>query len=79
MREEAPARTVSALLLFGLVPLALVYGFTIAVIGDHYAFDFHTFWKAGRLALDGRSPYPTSAQIARAHSATGKYAALHPV
>src|SRR2546428_1943669 len=68
-----PAKTTLSVIAFGLLPLLLLYGFTISVIGHHFAFDFHTFWTAGRKVLDGHSPYPSPDVVARAHSATGEY------
>jgi alpha-1,2-mannosyltransferase len=68
-----PTKTTFSLLLFGVVPLMLVYGFTIALVGHRFAFDFRTFWDAARAVKSGHSPYPTPSMIAHAHSAIGDY------
>ena len=52
--------------LFGLLPVALLVAFLAAAIGDDYAFDFHQFWQGGRDVLHGVSPYPTAARIGSA-------------
>jgi len=58
---------------FAVLPALLVGVFTVGVIGNHFAFDFHTFWGAAREALNGRSPYPSPSAVATAHSTTGDY------
>jgi hypothetical protein len=69
----ARAKTVLSVIAFALLPVLLVCGFTLGVLGNHFAFDFHTFWVASRDTLHGRSPYPAPEGIARAHSGTGEY------
>ena len=62
---------VGSLLVFAIVPAALVATFTIGVIGKNYGFDFHTFWQASRLLLHGHSPYPSA--IPKVAPADGRY------
>jgi hypothetical protein len=57
----------------GVLPVALVCAFTVGVIGDHYAFDFHTFWTSTRKVLHGSSPYPSPALVAHAHPTDGAF------
>jgi hypothetical protein len=68
-----PARTTFSLLFLGLLPILLVYEFTIALVGHRFAFDFHTFWQAARAVTAGHSPYPTPGTILHAHPAAGDY------
>jgi alpha-1,2-mannosyltransferase len=60
-------------LAFAVLPSVLVAAFTVMVVGDHFAFDFHTFWNAARQVSAGRSPYPSPSSVAAARSATGDY------
>jgi hypothetical protein len=59
----APTRLERSLevLLFGLLPAALLLVFLVA--GKNFAFDFHQFWRGGRDVLDGVSPYPSRSAL----------------
>jgi hypothetical protein len=70
---NSPLRRTFELLMLGVLPLALVAAFTLGVVHDHFAFDFHTFWQAGRDVLHGRSPYPSPGVVAHAHPVDGAY------
>jgi glycosyl transferase family 87 len=69
----SPLGHVLALLFLGLAPVLLVAAFTLGVVHDRYAFDFHTFWAAGRDVVHGRSPYPSPQLVAHARPAAGAY------
>jgi hypothetical protein len=70
---DSPLRRTFELLLLGALPLVLVAAFTLGVVHDQFAFDFHTFWQAGRDVLHGRSPYPPPGTVAHAHIVDGAY------
>jgi hypothetical protein len=42
-------------------PLALVALFTLGTIHHHFAWDFRSYWHAGRAITRGNSPYPSTA------------------
>jgi hypothetical protein len=64
------ARVVVATLL-GVIPAALLLAFVaVATVtpvqaGDAHAIDFHTFWHATRVYLNGGNPYPHVAEVSR--------------
>jgi Glycosyltransferase family 87 len=47
--------------LFFVCPLALVALFTLGTIHHHFAWDFRSYWHAGREITRGNSPYPSTA------------------
>ena len=63
------ARRVVPLVVFGLLPLAMIAGALAGNYDVHYAGDFHySYWPAGQRVLDGASPYvdPDAPEIAQA-------------
>jgi hypothetical protein len=56
-------RRSGAVLLLGLLPVALLAAFLAGSIGHHPAYDFRALWAAGRDVLHGRSPYPTARHL----------------
>jgi len=71
--SPSPAKTLFTTLGLGVVPLVLVLSFVLGAIGHHFAFDFRTFWEAGRLVMHGHSPYPSASFVAHHHPAHGDY------
>ena len=71
--SPSPAKTLFTILAFGVVPLVLVLSFVLGAIGHHFAFDFRTFWQAGRLVTHGHSPYPSASFVTHHHPAHGDY------
>jgi hypothetical protein len=65
----AAARRLLSILVWGVLPLAIVVEALAAGHGTHYAGDFHyAFWPAGQRILAGASPYvnPGAPEVARA-------------
>lgn len=63
------ARRLVPLVVFGVLPLALVAAALAGDVGVHYAGDFHySFWPAGDRVLHGTSPYlePDAPEVAKA-------------
>jgi alpha-1,2-mannosyltransferase len=69
----ARTKRVLSIIAFALLPIVLLCAFTLGVVGNHFAFDFHTFWIAARDVLHGRSPYPAPETIDRTHLHTGAF------
>ncbi len=59
---EAARRSI-ALLVFGLLPAALLAAFLAGSAGHHPAYDFRALWNAGNDVLAGRSPYPSAHEL----------------
>jgi hypothetical protein len=63
------ARSLVPVIVWGLLPVALIAGALSGDHGIHYAGDFHlSFWPAGQRVLHGASPYldPDAPEIAKA-------------
>jgi hypothetical protein len=65
-RLAAAAVRVATIGVFGVLPVLLLVGFLAGTVHDDYAFDYRQFWQGGRDLLDGVSPYPSDAALARA-------------
>jgi hypothetical protein len=53
-------RTLSALVLLGILPVLLTTVVIVGSIGHHFAFDFHSLWEAARDVRSGHDPYPAA-------------------
>lgn len=65
----AAARRVAPIVLWGVLPVAMIAAALAGDYGTHYAGDFHfSYWPAGERVLAGDSPYvdPDAAEIAKA-------------
>ena len=65
----AAARQIVPLVLWGILPLAVIAGALAGSYEVHYAGDFHySYWPAGQHVLEGTSPYvdPDAPEVARA-------------
>jgi Glycosyltransferase family 87 len=61
VRSTARASSSLGFFLFLVCPVALVALFTVGTIHNHFAWDFRSYWHAGREITHGNSPYPSTA------------------
>src|SRR4029453_2640242 len=56
-------RRVATVIVFAVLPCALLLLIVVGSAGNHFAFDFHQFWQGGRDVAHGHSPYPRLASL----------------